>query len=875
MAGSNVEHKVRVIFEVITGGLQQQVRQSVNQLRQFGTQGQQAGQQASRGLRQAGDASEDANNDLRQLVEQLGRAGNAAEGLSKKINTAFKALLTGYVTKQIIGFGQTAVTEYGKTQTALGEMASLGYEDLEGLRQAAVDFTNVWSGSTRDQFISSAYDIKSGIASLSDEGVAKFTEMAGLTAKATKASIDEMTALFATGYGIYRNRFGSDFDFGEQFAAGIAKSVQQFKTKGSEMASYLSTLGSSANQAGASLSEILSIGGTLQATMTGSEAATKYNSFLKNAVKAGKALGLTFTDANNQLLSTADILQILHDQYGEVLQADEKYELAKAFGDEEAVKLIENLYNKIQDVRVAQGQVNDAMREGMGFVEGMAQHMNEGVLEKIQILKQSWGNLLDVMGERMASGVLDGLDTLNRTIIRLQSSADFAAIGDQIGVVISKLAQLMQKALESGAVDRILSVLANHLDDIIDLLVKGAGAWLAFQTAGSLASTAFNAFSIVGDAAESINEIRDVIDSVSTSTGRLGSIWSRFTGIMSSIKTWFMALPPQAKVAVIALAAIAAVLLTIITTSESFQRAVQNAMMIAQMAILDFASKGLDALEKLLRKIPVVGQALGDMAAEASGKLKAMRDDIQRTYNALNAMPTDKPSKADVMANAVGDLKQLYGQETSIQQNINMELPNLRLGVGNSGGSSKSSADPVSAIADKYQPELELYESRADLAEKQNDYTTEKINRQNMLDVLNRQVKELMGLENTQTGRNKMVIETARNRLLAQIAEITEDIRGGISSMAGEFNKPAGMDALNYYDYMISKAAPGTVGTVLYGGNNKFDISLVINGGDEQAVTKAKENLSDLLGIITESFATTEELNNALAGTALGSVGRN
>ncbi|MBO3282610.1 hypothetical protein, partial [Intestinimonas butyriciproducens] len=68
-----------------------------------------------------------------------------------------------------------------------------------------------------------AYDIKSGIASLTDEGVAQFTELAGLTAKATKSTTGEMTSLFATGYGIYKGYYSelSDLEFGEMFAGGI------------------------------------------------------------------------------------------------------------------------------------------------------------------------------------------------------------------------------------------------------------------------------------------------------------------------------------------------------------------------------------------------------------------------------------------------------------------------------------------------------------------------------------------------------------------------------------------------------------------------------------------------------------------------------
>ncbi|MFR7744048.1 MAG: hypothetical protein ACLU3I_12725 [Acutalibacteraceae bacterium] len=94
-----------------------------------------------------------------------------------------------------------------ETRRALGELASLGVQDLEAVENAARSFSDQWAGTSKADFISAAYDIKSGIASLSDEGVAEFTSLAALTAKATKSTAGEMTSLFATGYGaISRNR---------------------------------------------------------------------------------------------------------------------------------------------------------------------------------------------------------------------------------------------------------------------------------------------------------------------------------------------------------------------------------------------------------------------------------------------------------------------------------------------------------------------------------------------------------------------------------------------------------------------------------------------------------------------------------------------
>ena len=161
----------------------------------------------------------------------------------------------------IAGAALAPVEATFETRRALGELASLGVKDLEAVEDAARSFSDQWAGTSKADFISASYDIKSGIASLSYEGVAEFTTLAALTGKATKSTVAEMTSLFATGYGIYKGYYEdlTDLEFGEVFSAGIARSVQQFKTTGSEMAASIESLGAAATNANVPLEEQLSV----------------------------------------------------------------------------------------------------------------------------------------------------------------------------------------------------------------------------------------------------------------------------------------------------------------------------------------------------------------------------------------------------------------------------------------------------------------------------------------------------------------------------------------------------------------------------------------------------------------------------------------
>lgn len=310
---------------------------------------------------------------------------------------------------QIVNAVLAPVEATFETRRALGELASLGVQDLEAVENAARSFSDQWAGTSKADFISAAYDIKSGIASLSDEGVAEFTSLAALTAKATKSTAGEMTSLFATGYGIYKDYYSdlSDMEFGEMFSAGISDAVRAFKTSGSGMAQAIQNLGASATTAQVPLEEQLSVLGMLQATMGGAEAGTKYKAFLRSATKGGEELGLKFTDANNQLLSMPEILDILRGKFGETMDAAEKMELQKAFGDTEAVALIDLMYNKVGDLQDNIVNMYGSLGKGVSVTEQMASAIQETEPERFERLKQRIHNVTESIGNSLLPTVND------------------------------------------------------------------------------------------------------------------------------------------------------------------------------------------------------------------------------------------------------------------------------------------------------------------------------------------------------------------------------------------------------------------------------------------------------------------------------------
>ena len=483
---------------------------------------------------------------------------------------------------QITGAVLAPVEATFETRRAIGELASLGVKDLEAVENAARNFSDQWAGTTKAGFISAAYDIKSGIASLSDEGVAQFTELSGLTAKATKSTIGEMTSLFATGYGIYKGYYDdlTDLEFGEMFSAGIARSVQQFKTDGSQMASAIQTLGASATTSNVPLEEQLSILGMLQATMSGSEAGTKYKAFLRSATKGGEALGLSFTDANNQLLSMPEILDLLRGKFGETMDAAEKMELQKAFGDTEAVALIDLLYNKTDDLQGNILDMYDALGSGTGVATEMANAINETEPERFERLTQRIQNVKESIGNSL-------LPTIN----------DLMSAGE---TVLTKVGSWIEENQE--------------LVKVIMLVVLAIGGFLTI--AGTVAAVVGGVGLVITKAVSAFKILKAGFGIARAALSPLiGSVWSFTAALLANPVTWV----------VIGIVALIAAIVLLYNKCEWFRNLVNN--------ILNFFREKLGAAFETAKAIfSGIGNVIGSVMGAARDTVAEKLDNMRNAY---------------------------------------------------------------------------------------------------------------------------------------------------------------------------------------------------------------------------------------------------
>ncbi len=337
---------------------------------------------------------------------------------------------------------------------AQGEIRSLeiSKKGIDSITKAGHEMSLQFGQITAPQFIRASYDIKSGIASLSEEGVRDFTKMAATTAVATKAQVEDMTKLYALGYGIFRKDFTSDMDFGKKFSGAIAASVQAFRTDGADLASGISNVGAQAKAMGVSLEEELAIIGlSKESFQSASEAGSGYRAFLAGVGKAQKQLGLEFTDINGKMLPMVEVLAKIQDKYGEMDLA-EMDELTTAFGSQEAVKIISALLPKIELLNSAQKNISKSMEDGTTKAEQMSLAMDSGygwekMSNAVAYSSYVFGKVLIPVIELAASTLgwfAKGVAWVDENVswfIPVVSSLTFAIIGL---VIIFKIATLVK-----------------------------------------------------------------------------------------------------------------------------------------------------------------------------------------------------------------------------------------------------------------------------------------------------------------------------------------------------------------------------------------------------------------------------------------------
>ena len=354
---------------------------------------------------------------LDQVTGPAGKIKKTMNGVADSAKAAFGQI--GIGAAGIAGAGlamQSLLMPAMEMDNALGEVRSLGVAEsaLKDLSATALDFSMQY-GKSASEFVSASYDIQSAIAGLTGQELAGFTKAGGVLAAATKSNTATITNYMGTMYGVFKNTADAmgKSQWVEQLAGQTATAVQMFKTTGDQMSAAFTSIGANATAAGIEMNEQMAILGTLQATMSGSEAGTKYKAFLSGIGNAQKQLGLQFTDSAGNMLGMVDILTQLKGKFGDSLDVAESDALKKAFGSDEAVSLVKQLMLDTDGLAKNIDALGNV--KGMSKAEQMADAMVDPwkrLGEGVNGVKIAFGQALLPVINPLVNGLSRGAQTL-------------------------------------------------------------------------------------------------------------------------------------------------------------------------------------------------------------------------------------------------------------------------------------------------------------------------------------------------------------------------------------------------------------------------------------------------------------------------------
>ncbi|MEB5958812.1 phage tail tape measure protein [Enterobacter sichuanensis] len=272
-----------------------------------------------------------------RLSAPLGRAQQSVDKFSIGTSAALKRIGGGAfgvwgTAKALTGLIKPADV----VQSALNELSTrnVSGDTLKAIRREAAQFSTEFGVSAVD-FIGSVTEIRSALGGLSDAElprVARATNTLAVAMKSTGADAAGYISTLASHFTSELDRVGN-VAFAENIASKTAWLVQNTGQDLARIQALLQGAKGTGTGYGVGIDEQLAVLGNLGNSL-GSNAGGVYDAFLKNAKSGAKALGVSLTDAQGQLLAFPDILDRLQAKFGDTVAGNIPLQekLNKAFG---------------------------------------------------------------------------------------------------------------------------------------------------------------------------------------------------------------------------------------------------------------------------------------------------------------------------------------------------------------------------------------------------------------------------------------------------------------------------------------------------------------------------------------------------------------
>lgn len=289
-----------------------------------------------------------------KLTRPLKQAQTSVTDFADKSKDAFKRIGVGALA--MWGVAQTvrgALSPAIEMFDALNEASARGIDStsLKTVQRDALLFSATY-GASAVEFVNSTAQINGAIDGLTATELPKMTKVANTLAFAMKATSQDTSEFMGQMFANFKSdadRLGK-VQFAEQLAGKMTVMRQRFGVEMGLIKDLMEGARGVGNNFNIGIDEQLAVLGQLSRSL-GSEASGAYESFMNSAVDGAKKLGLSFQDAQGNMLSMPDMLIKLQGKYGKSLEGNLKAqkELDDAFGDSSAV--VKQLYGNIDSLQ--------------------------------------------------------------------------------------------------------------------------------------------------------------------------------------------------------------------------------------------------------------------------------------------------------------------------------------------------------------------------------------------------------------------------------------------------------------------------------------------------------------------------------------------
>ena len=487
----------------------------------------------------------------------------------------------------------------------------------------------------------------------------------------------------------------------------------------------------------------------------------------------------------------------------------------------------------------------DAMAQSAGATEKAYEKMSgtlsfvlDGIKAKIAVFKIN-------IAEKYFPEIQDAIMKVDESFDRLEENGSLDRLAQSIGGMVATIVLKFDDWLNNidkviDGINNLAYFIDNNLGTAITVVKRLTIAFMAFKTAMAISKTmeaVAGAIGLVTKAQWALNaaQYANPIGFIITSIGLL-IIW------LIKLAGGFDNLKEKGELAILF---------------------IHLAFLALVKVIVWGVDKIIAVLDKLLGWIPGIGKvfnAAADMSSKALSKIDDSINNTLRTIDRLNnttIAPKVVHTEIDPQwyvddAGVSPGMLQRGGRSKTDSPEVPIIAPPPTSTVSSGGsigaGKNKTIQDRIRAIEDRYSPDIDLYESRAKLAEKTDDLPGVRRNKNLIVDYLRKQASDLLGLEKTTSKEDAKVVETARNKILLKIEDILGEINEGVNRIIGDFNIPSELKALTEYQYKLDRSDNRLFKRMVYSPN--VEMYLTIEDTEGKGIARVRQEIEGFTNAI-------------------------